>query len=92
MMQKKDFQLNRILVYQGDAAAWKKLGNSLKLKLAINIADADAAKAGTMVSVKPLQLVFSKATMIMLLSLTWMHFRTQILFMKTWFKADVLTM
>lgn len=37
-------------VYQGDAAKWKKFGNSLKLKLAITIADADAAKAGTMVT------------------------------------------
>jgi hypothetical protein len=37
-------------VYEGDVAAWKKLGNSLKLKLAINIADVDAAKAGTMIT------------------------------------------
>ncbi|HET6542374.1 MAG TPA: SusD/RagB family nutrient-binding outer membrane lipoprotein, partial [Chryseolinea sp.] len=37
-------------VYQGDAALWKKFGNSLKLKLAITIADVDAAKAGTMVT------------------------------------------
>ena len=32
-------------VYQGDAALWKKFGNFLKLKLAITIADVDAAKA-----------------------------------------------
>jgi hypothetical protein len=37
-------------VYQGDAAKWKKFGNSLKLKMAITIADADAGKAGTMVT------------------------------------------
>ena len=40
----------RILYIEGDAAKWKKFGNSLKLKLAITIADADAAKAGTMVT------------------------------------------
>jgi hypothetical protein len=37
-------------VYQGDAALWKKLGNSLKLKLAVTISDVDAGKAGTMVT------------------------------------------
>lgn len=37
-------------VYQGDAAAWKKFGNSLKLKLGIYISDVDATKAGTMIA------------------------------------------
>ena len=37
-------------VYEGDAAKWKKFGNSLKLKMAITIADVDATKAGTMVT------------------------------------------
>jgi hypothetical protein len=44
------FSADQDPVYQGDAAAWKKLGNSLKLKLAINISDVDAAKAGTMIT------------------------------------------
>ena len=44
------FSADQDPVYEGDAAAWKKFGNSLKLKLAINIADVDAAKAGTMVT------------------------------------------
>lgn len=33
------------LVYGGDVAAWKKFGNSLLLKMAIRVADADSAKA-----------------------------------------------
>lgn len=37
-------------VYQGDVGAWLKFANSLKLKLAINIADVNAGKAATMVS------------------------------------------
>ncbi|HTE31645.1 MAG TPA: SusD/RagB family nutrient-binding outer membrane lipoprotein [Chryseolinea sp.] len=38
------------VMYNGDVEGWQKFGNSLKLKLAINIADVDATKAGTMVS------------------------------------------
>lgn len=38
------------LIYEGDVAQWKKFGNSLKLRLAINIADVNAGKAGTMVA------------------------------------------
>jgi len=37
------------IVYGGDIALWKKFGNSLKLKLGMTIADADAAKAKTVV-------------------------------------------
>lgn len=33
------------LIYGGDAAAWKKFGNSLKLKLAFRLADSDDATA-----------------------------------------------
>ncbi len=33
------------LIYGGDIAAWKKFGNSLKIKLGITIADADATLA-----------------------------------------------
>ncbi|HKO81883.1 MAG TPA: SusD/RagB family nutrient-binding outer membrane lipoprotein, partial [Chitinophagaceae bacterium] len=33
------------ILYEGDVAAWKKFGNSLKLKMGITIADADPAKA-----------------------------------------------
>ncbi|MCB0653038.1 MAG: SusD/RagB family nutrient-binding outer membrane lipoprotein [Saprospiraceae bacterium] len=36
------------LIYGGDAEQWKKFGNSLKLKLAIRIADLDNAKAKSM--------------------------------------------
>lgn len=36
------------LVYHGDSDAWLKFGNSLKLKLAVRIADADPGLAGTM--------------------------------------------
>lgn len=38
------------LLYKGDIAKWKKFGNSLKLKLAMIIADSDPAKAKTMVA------------------------------------------
>lgn len=38
------------LLYSGDIAEWKKFGNSLKLKLAMIIADSDPAKAKTMVA------------------------------------------
>ncbi|MCF2504354.1 SusD/RagB family nutrient-binding outer membrane lipoprotein [Dyadobacter sp. CY107] len=38
------------LLYKGDIALWKKFGNSLKLKLAMIIADSDPAKAKTMVA------------------------------------------
>jgi len=37
------------LYYGGDVAAWKKFGNSLKIKMAITIADYDNAKAKTAV-------------------------------------------
>lgn len=37
-------------VYGGDTEAWLKFANSLKLKLAITIADVDAGRAATMVS------------------------------------------
>ena len=37
------------IVYEGDVAAWKKFANSLKLKIGMTIADADAAKAKTTV-------------------------------------------
>lgn len=38
------------VVYGGDTEAWLKFMNSLKLKLAINLADVDPGKAATMVS------------------------------------------
>ncbi|QRR03764.1 SusD/RagB family nutrient-binding outer membrane lipoprotein [Dyadobacter sandarakinus] len=38
------------LLYKGNIAEWKKFGNSLKLKLAMIIADSDPAKAKTMVA------------------------------------------
>ncbi|MCF0049962.1 SusD/RagB family nutrient-binding outer membrane lipoprotein [Dyadobacter sp. LJ53] len=38
------------LLYKGNIAQWKKFGNSLKLKLAMIIADSDPAKAKTMVA------------------------------------------
>jgi len=37
------------IIYDGDVAAWKKFANSLKLKIGMTIADADAAKAKTTV-------------------------------------------
>lgn len=37
-------------VYEGDTNGWFKFANSLKLKLAINIANVDAAKAATMIA------------------------------------------
>ncbi len=37
-------------VYEGNSGAWLKFANSLKLKMAITIADVDPGKAGTMVS------------------------------------------
>jgi hypothetical protein len=61
------------LVYGGDAASWRKFGNSLKLRLAIRIADANSAKAKTMAeqavadgvfdsSADDFELVFTSAT------------------------------
>jgi hypothetical protein len=44
------FSENQDPVYEGDVEKWRKLGNSLKLKLAMNIADADNGKASTMVT------------------------------------------
>ncbi|WP_138477421.1 SusD/RagB family nutrient-binding outer membrane lipoprotein [Dyadobacter bucti] len=41
---------NGDLLYQGDIPKWVKFGNSIKLKLAMIIADSDAAKAKTMVA------------------------------------------
>jgi hypothetical protein len=38
------------IIYNSDMAKWAKFGNSLKLKLAMIIADADAAKARTLVA------------------------------------------
>ena len=38
------------LLYQGNMAKWSKFGNSLKLKLAMIIADVDEAKAKTLVA------------------------------------------
>lgn len=35
--------------YSGDMAQWKKLANSLKLRMGLNLSDADAAKAKTLV-------------------------------------------
>ncbi len=37
------------IIYNGDVSAWKKFANSLKLKMAMTIADDDAAKAKTAV-------------------------------------------
>jgi hypothetical protein len=38
------------LIYKGKMAGWVKFGNSLKLKMAMTIADSDAAKAKTLVA------------------------------------------
>lgn len=38
------------LIYGGDAANWKKFANSLRLKLAVNLHDVDAAYATTQIS------------------------------------------
>lgn len=38
------------LIYKGDVAKWKMFGNSLKLRLALVIADSDAAKAKTLIA------------------------------------------
>ncbi|SEI55674.1 Starch-binding associating with outer membrane [Dyadobacter koreensis] len=38
------------LIYKGDIAKWRKFGNSLKLRLALVIADSDAAKAKTLIA------------------------------------------
>ena len=38
------------IAYEGDTEAWLKFANSLKLKLAITIADVNAGKAGSMVA------------------------------------------
>ncbi|HEX8041269.1 MAG TPA: SusD/RagB family nutrient-binding outer membrane lipoprotein [Chryseosolibacter sp.] len=38
------------IVYEGDTGAWLKFMNSLKLKLAINLADVNPGKAGSMVA------------------------------------------
>lgn len=35
------------LIYSGDVASWRKFGNSLKLKMAVRIADVDPGTAGT---------------------------------------------
>ena len=37
------------LIFAGDMAAWKKFGNSLKLRMGITLADADPAAAKTMI-------------------------------------------
>lgn len=38
------------VIYNGDMAMWKKFANSLKVKLAMRIADVDASTAGTAIS------------------------------------------
>lgn len=38
------------IVFEGDAAGWKKFANSLKLRMAMMLADVDAAKAQTMIT------------------------------------------
>src|SRR5690606_16666724 len=37
-------------VYEGDAEAWLKFANTLKIRLAINTADVDPGRAATMIS------------------------------------------
>lgn len=44
------FSSDQDLIYGGDVGAWIKLANSLKIKLAVTIADVDAGKAATMIS------------------------------------------
>jgi hypothetical protein len=44
------FSANQDLVYEGDTEKWLKFANSLKLKLALNISDVDAAQAGPMIA------------------------------------------
>ena len=43
------FKSTEDIVYAGDVAKWKKFANSLKIRLAMTIADSDAAKAKTAV-------------------------------------------
>jgi hypothetical protein len=38
------------LIYKGDVAKWRKFGNSLKLRLALIIADSDEAKAKSLIA------------------------------------------
>jgi hypothetical protein len=42
------FESNNDLINQGDVAMWKKTGNSLKLRMAMRLADVDAAKSKSM--------------------------------------------
>jgi len=49
------------IFYGGDVAAWKKFANSLRLKIAINLADVDAAKAQTNVEAAVSAGVFTSA-------------------------------
>jgi hypothetical protein len=44
------FSSDQDLIYGGDVASWMKLANSLKIKLAVTIADVDAGKAATMIA------------------------------------------
>jgi len=49
------------LIYGGDVGQWFKYANSLKLKMAMNIADVDAAKAKTLVEQAALNVLKSNA-------------------------------
>lgn len=49
------------IFYGGDVAAWKKFANSLRLKIAINLADVDAAKAQSNVEAAVSAGVFTSA-------------------------------
>lgn len=50
------------IIYGGDVAAWKKFANSLRLKIAINLADVDAAKAQENVEAAVTAGVFTSAS------------------------------
>ncbi len=50
------------IIYGGNVAAWKKFANSLRLKIAINLADVDAAKAQENVEAAVTAGVFTSAS------------------------------
>jgi hypothetical protein len=52
---------NADLIYNGDADAWTKFGNTLKLKMAVRIADADPTMAATMASAAVLGGIFENS-------------------------------
>lgn len=54
------FEAKNDLINQGDVAMWKKAANSLKLRLAMRIADTDAATAKTMAESAVASGVFSE--------------------------------